>query len=555
MAEATAEGSGQPERPRGLLGWIEWIGNALPDPTALFVVGAALVMLISALAAWQDWTVRPLVAAPVVDEAGNTVIDPETNQPKLEFVEQTDASGAPVEIRARNLVSSDGLFWALDTMVTNFINFPPLGVVLVGMIGIGVAERTGLFSALLRAFMLVVPAWAFTPAMVFLGIMSSLGLDAGYVVLPPLAGALYASVGRSPLVGIAAVLAGVAAGFNANLLVTGLDPLLAGLSTAGAQVVDPDYEVAPPCNWWFMIASTFVMTGTGWFVTARFVEPRLSRRTPEEGGPVSPGGSAEEIDSQRLDARERRGLLIAVTAMAVVVAIVVALVLIPGSPLYGKSPRQAVFDRWVAVIVPIIFFMFLLPGLLYGVAMGNIRSSKDATTAMVESIAAIAPIIVLAFFAAQFIAYLDHSQLGRMLAFAGGSALAQAQLPPWALLVSFILLIAFFNLFIGSMSAKYAIVAPIFVPMLMIVGISPELTQASYRIGDSATNVITPLNAYLVIILMFMQRYAKGAGMGTLVSMMLPYSIIFLVVWTLLLLAWVGLGIPLGVNGPLTYPA
>ena len=559
MADDTSAFAGEadspppsPERPRGILGWIEWLGNALPDPTALFVIGAAIVMVLSAYAAWAGWTVTPMVAHAVVDASGEPVIDEGTGQQRLEFVEQRDADGNPVVIRARNLLSSDGIFWALDQMVLNFINFPPLGVVLVGMLGIGVAERTGLFSALLRAFMLVVPPVAFTPTMVFLGVMSSLGLDAGYVVLPPLAAALYASVGRSPLAGIAAVFAGVAAGFNANLLVTGLDPLLAGLSTTGARIIDPAYEVAPPCNWYFMAASTIVITLVGWAVSAWIVEPRLRSRSAAEGGASA---DLADVESQRLTPKEWTGLWVALGTMAFMVSLVILLVLIDGSPLAGKSPRQAAFDRWVAVIVPIIFLTFLLPGLLYGMVLGNITSSKDAAKAMVEAIAAIAPIIVLAFFAAQFIAYLGYSQLDRMMAFAGGAALAEAQLPPWALIVSFILLIAFFNLFIGSMSAKYAMVAPIFIPMLMIVGISPELTQGAYRIGDSVTNTITPLNAYLVIILMFMQRYAKNAGMGTLISMMLPYSLVFLVVWTVMLLVWMWLGIPLGPNGPLSYPA
>lgn len=538
-------------RPRGLLGWIEWLGNALPDPAVLFLIGALLVMLISAIAAWGKWSVQPVVAHAVVDESGAPVTDPATGRQQLRFVEKTDAQGQPQVIRARNLLSSDGLFWALDNMVLNFINFPPLGVVLVGMLGIGVAEKTGLFGALLRAFMLVVNPRLFTPTMVFLGVMSSLGLDAGYIVLPPLAAALYQSVGRSPLAGIAAVFAGVAAGFNANLLITGLDPLLAALSTTGARIVDPGYEVAPTCNWWFMIASTVVVTFTGWAVSAWVVEPRLAARAPDEGGANL---AAADVASHQLSPQEWKGLWIALAAIGFVVALVVLLSIIPGSPLAGKSPRQPAFDRWVAVIVPIIFFAFMIPGLLYGIVLGNIRSSKDAAAAMVGAIAAIAPIIVLAFFAAQFIEYLKYTQLDQMLAFAGGAALARSQLSPTTLIIMFIVVILLFNLLIGSMSAKYAMIAPIFIPMFMIVGISPELTQAAYRIGDSVTNCVTPLNAYLVIILVFMQRYAKNTGMGTLVSMMLPYSIAFFVVWTALLLIWMGLDIPLGINGPQSYP-
>ena len=236
--------------PRGFLGWIERLGNLLPDPALLFVWGALIVILLSALAAAQGWTVRPMVAQTVVDAAGEPVIDAATGRPQVAFVQQTDADGNPMVLRARSLLTSEGIFWALDTMVANFIAFPPLGVVLVGMLGIGVAERTGLFAALLRALMLVVPSRLFTPMIVFLGIMSSIGSDSGYIVLPPLAAALYYSVGRSPLAGIAAAFAGIAAGFNANLLITGLDPLLAGLTTTGATIIDPTYAVAPTGGSW-----------------------------------------------------------------------------------------------------------------------------------------------------------------------------------------------------------------------------------------------------------------------------------------------------------------
>lgn len=541
------------EKPKGLLGLIERIGNLLPDPIVLFVGGALLVMLLSAVAVWGDWSVEMLRAQPMVDEAGQVVIDPETGQPALEFLPAVDAEGNVQVVRPRSLLSSDGLFWALDSTVPSFINFPPLGVVLVGMLGIGVAEKTGLFAALLRAFMLVVPQRLFTPMMVFLGIMSSLGLDAGYIVLPPLAAALYQKAGRSPLAGIAAVFAGIGAGFNANLVVTGLDPLLAGFSSTAAQVIDPDYTVAPTANWGFMFVSTFVITLVGWGVSAWIVEPRLSGRSESEGG-ASAGLGGVDLQSQRLTRDESRGLLGAgVTAFIVLVLIVVA-ALVPGAPLQGDEPAPPHFARWVAVIVPLIFLVFILPGLVYGIILGNIKSSADAAKAMTDAIVAVAPIIVLAFFAAQFIEYLKYTQLDQMLAYAGGSMLAEAQLPTWLLLIAFILLVGLFNLFIGSMSAKYAMVAPIFIPMLMIVGISPELTQAAYRIGDSVTNTITPLNAYLVIILVFMQKHAKQAGMGTLISMMLPYSAAFLVVWIALLLVWLGLGVPLGPAGPLSYP-
>jgi aminobenzoyl-glutamate transport protein len=566
----------------GWLDALERIGNKLPDPSTLFVIGAFLVMVISHIAVMGNWTVEPMrpevVTRVQTDASGNPVIDAATGQPVEEPV--VDANGRPqmrlvpqmepvkddagnpvvdpatgepqmqpVVVEPKSLLTSDGIFWAISNMVRNFINFPPLGVVLVGMLGIGVAEKVGLIAALLKAFMVRIPNMLLTPAMVFVGIMSSMATDAGYIVLPPIAMALYRAVGRSPLVGLAAVFAGVAAGFNANLFITGLDPLLAGLSTTGAQVIDPDYVVAPSANWWFMIASTVVITATGWGVTSWLVEPRLRVKSPEDGGPTE--ASSEELEAQRLTGIERKGLRAAGIAFAVMATIWMACIFVPGWPLNGTGER---FDRWVEAIVPIILTFFVIPGIAYGFATRNMTSERDVAKSMVDAMAGMAPIIVLAFFAAQFIEYFNHSNLGRILAMSGGQAMAGAELSPMLLVAAFILITMIFNLFIGSMSAKYALFAPIFIPMLMMSGISPELTQAAYRIGDSVSNIITPLNSYLIIILVFMRRYVPKAGMGTLVSTMLPYTVVFAIVWTIMLLVWMQLGLPLGTPGPLTYP-
>lgn len=519
--------------------WLERIeraGNKLPDPATLFVIGAVLVVLLSQVAVWSGWSVQP-VRPELVTAADGT----ET----LELIEEGD----PIE--AVGLLTSDGIYYMFTSLVDNFINFPPLGVVLVGMLGIGIAERTGMIAALLKGFLRIVPIGLLTPAMVFLGIMSSLATDAGYIVLPPLAMAIYKAVGKSPIVGLAAVFAGVSAGFNANLVVTGLDPLLAGLSTSGAQILDPNYAVAATSNWYFMIASTVVMTAAGWWVTAKLVEPRFTKKSEEDGGPPAQAGSL--ADARRMTDDERIGLLVAGIAFAVVAFILGAMILQPGWPLYGSGP---VFDRWVEAIVPIIFLFFIIPGIAYGIAVKAVKSEKDFAKMLMDSMAAMAPIIVLAFFAAQFIAYFNESNLGVMLAMSGGQTLTTLNMPIPVLIVAFILVTVIFNLFVGSMSAKYALFAPIFIPMFMILGISPELTQAAYRIGDSVSNVITPLNSYLIIILVAMRRYVPKAGMGTLVSTMLPYTLVFLLVWTLMLLGWMAFDIPLGPRGtgPLTYP-
>lgn len=509
---------------------IERVGNALPDPTTLFLLGTFAVLLLSQLAVGLEWSVDKSVAA----------TDPVTGA----------ATGALklVPVRPVGLLTSDGIFWLLDNLVDNFMAFPPLGVVLVGMLGIGLAEKTGFIGSLLKVVLLAVPPRILTPTIFFVGVMSSIGLDAGYVVLPPVAAALYKAVGRSPLVGLGAVFAGVSAGFSANLMVTSLDPMLAELSTASAHLIDPNYVVDVRANLGFMIASTFLLTGVGWAVTAWWVEPRYASKSPEEGGPVPISG--DDLAAQQLDARERRGLKLATLAAAATIAIFAAATLIPGAPLYGTSGR---FPRWVSVIVPLLFLGFLVPGLVYGFATGGLRNDKDVAKVFGETMAGMGPYIVLAFFAAQFIACFAHSNLGEMLALAGGEVLARADLPLAGLMVGFIAVVMTGNLFIGSMSAKFAFFAPVFVPMFMQVGVSPELTQAAYRVGDSVTNVITPLNPYVVILLVFMQRYVPRAGIGTLVALMLPYALVFAVTWTLLLAIWIQMGLPLGPEGPLTY--
>jgi len=544
-------------RQTGLLDKIERVGNALPDPTTLFLIGALLVMVLSQLAASLDWSVEKTVSRPlrqpVLDASGSPLFDPEsgeaittvlldgeTGQPQKELVK--------VPVVARGLLSSDGLYWAVSSMVDNFKNFPPLAIVLVGMLGIGLADRTGFIGAMLKATLLAVPPALLTPTVFLVGVVSSVALDAGYVVLPPLAAALYLAAGRSPLVGLAAVFAGVSAGFGANLMITSLDIILAGFSGAGAQILDSDYSVDVRANLWFMQVSTVLLIAVGWAVTAWWVEPRFAAKPPEEGGPAA--RSDLDREEQRLDDDEKRGLRAGVLAVAVTLLVLIAATVVPGAPLHGMDGR---FPRWVAAIVPLLFLGFLIPGLAYGLASRSLRSDRDAARLLGETMSSMGPYIVLAFFAAQFVAYFRYSGLGEMLAIAGGGVLTRAELPAPLLMVAFVIVVAVGNLFIGSMSAKYAFFAPVFVPMFMQVGISPELTQAAYRVGDSVSNVITPLNPYVVIILVFMQRYVPRAGIGTLVALMLPYALAFLVAWCALLVLWMSVGLELGPIGPLSY--
>ena len=537
----SAPASSAPRSGFRLLDIVETIGNRLPDPITLFAVGAVLVMIVSHVANKAEWRVHHL--KPVVQTTSDTEgAESSKENPKVKW-EETDT----VE-EAKSLLTKDGLFWAFKGMVKNFAEFPPLGIVLVGMLGIGVAELTGLIPAVLKVFMLIVPPKLLTPAVVFIGIMSSMTLDAGYVVLPPLAAAMYQASGRSPLAGIVASFAGVSAGFNANLFLTALDPLLAGFSSQGAEIIVPGYQVAPTCNWAFMIVSTITMTLAGWFATAFFIERRFAGKPPEEGGPAII--SDEALKSQHLTDVEKKGLLVALFTTCFVGAIYGLSIGWEHGALHGEGGH---FARWVETIVPTIFFVFLLPGVAYGICTGVVRSDKELSKLFAKTMATMAPIIVLSFFAAQFIAYFRYSNLDRMLAMSGGQMLTRADMSPMVLIIVFILVTAIFNLFVGSMSAKYLMFAPIFVPMFMMVGISPELTQVAYRIGDSITNIITPLNAYLIIVLAYLQKYVPKAGMGTLISSMVPYTVTFGVVWIIQLVIWMLLGVDLGPDGALWF--
>ena len=479
---------------------IETIGNRLPDPATLFVIGIVLIALTSVYAAMQGWQV------------------------------ESPAKGL---ITANNLISSDGIWWLLSSLVKNFIEFPPLGIVLVGMLGIGLAEKSGFLPSLLHYIAVRIPKSLLAPFAILLGILSSMTLDAGYVVLPPLFAALYQTAGRSPLAGIAASFAGVSAGFSANLSVTALDPLLGGFTESAAQIINADYAVANTANLWFMMASTLLLSLAGWWISERWVEPNIRDIQCEN-----------TIDTHAPASREDSFALAMASACFVGMLLLFFMATkLEGWPLYGSGNR---FDRWIEATVPLLFLIFFIPSLLYGILAGTIRSDRDATRMLNETFAGLGSYIVLAFFAAQFIACFKYTSLGEILAIHGGQLLVEWQLSSQFLLSSFIGIVILANLFIGSASAKYAFMAPVFVPMFMQAGISPELTQAAYRIGDSASNVITPLNPYMIIIVVLVQKYVKGSGVGTVIAVMLPYAIGFAVIWIGFLLLWVMLGIPLG---------
>lgn len=490
-----------------LLDGVEWAGNKLPDPVTLFALAIGLVIGLSAY----------------YSSVGLSVTHPGTGK----------------EVAAVNLLDVEQVRRLFNDMTKVFAEFPPLALVLMMMIGVGVAERSGLIGAALSGVVRSTPKSLLTGAIVFAGVMSSLAADAGYVVLLPLAAAIYATSGRHPLAGLAAAFAGVAGGFSANLLVTPLDPLLAGLTQAAAQIIDPAREVKATANYFMMMALVPLFTLVGWWVTDRIVEPRLEGHTPWE----MPGGvqPTEQSDLERR--RERRGLAFAGFVALLLIAGFGWLSSGPGMPFRGDDGS---FEPLLKSIVAILFISFLLCGLAYGIAAATIRSDKDAVKMMNASLADMGGYIVLAFFAAIFIALFNWSNLGVIMAVNGADYLKGLGFVGLPLLVSIIFVSASINILIGSASAKWAILAPVFVPMLMQLGISPEWTQAAYRLGDSMTNPITPLLAYFPLILITAQRYVPQAGIGSLVALMLPYSIWFGISSTIMFALWFMAELPLG---------
>ena len=512
-------------RPRGWvarsLDLVERAGNRLPDPAVLF-----LLLMVSA------WLISWALSG-------------------VSFGEIDPRSGKPIAIR--NLLSGESLTAFMASMVGTFTSFPPLGVVLVAMLGLGVAEHTGFISAVLRAAMAVTPRALLTPALIAVGILSHVAVDAGYVLVIPLGAVIFHAAGRHPLAGIAAAFAGVSGGFSATLGVpSSLDPLLAGLTQTAAQLVDPAVVINPLNNFYFTTASAGVVILLGWALTDIVIEPRL-RGTPVDGDPSA-------LPSQDpLRPEERRGLRWALAGAALAIT-GFALTLLPVDTPWAAAPNAA-GERLLLTsgaplmqsIVPIIFVAFLVPGIAYGVAAGSVKTHRDVVAGMTKSMSGMGYYIVMAFFCAQFIYAFGQSNIGALLALKGANALRDMGLPLAVTLAGIVLLTSLVNLLVGSASAKWALIGAIMVPMLMQLGVSPDLTQAAYRVGDSSTNIITPLLPYFPLIVVFCRRYVQGAGIGTLVALMLPYSLTLIVGWTAFLLAFWGLGLPLGVGSSYGY--
>ncbi len=495
-----------------VLDTIEVVGNRLPHPATLFLMMAFLVALLS----WWASAVGLQATHPATGEV----------------------------IAVKNLLNADGIRWIYTNVESNFVKFPPLALVLVIMIGIGVAEGSGLFTVLVRQLVIGAPPRLITAAIITAGIFSHLASEVGYVILIPLGAMIFHALGRHPMAGFAAAFAGVSAGFGSNFLIGSVDPILAGLSTSAAQIIDPAMNINPMVNYYFMVASAIMVIIVGTWITEKIVEPRLGKYT----------GNEKALEIEQITPLEKKGLRWAGIGTLIFVA-AMAWTIIPEKGLFRDPETGGILKSpFFSGIIVGLLLLFFVPGLIYGIIVKTIKNDKDVVKHMTNSMKGMGGYIVLVFFAAQFIYWFNYSNLGLVVAIDGAQFLSQIGFTGIPLILTFLLLSAFLNMFMGSASAKWAIMAPVFVPMFMILGYHPGLTQAAFRIGDSVTNVITPMMSYFALIVTYAQRYEDKTGIGTIISLMIPYTVIFMLVWAVMMTIWMFLGIPVGIDGPIQLP-
>lgn len=486
---------------------VEWLGNKVPDPVVLFLIGLILT-----------WGLSWWLAGTEFHVAGKE---------------------APLQIKSQLTATSMASF--LSGMVPEYTGFKPLGIVLVVLMGVGIAEHAGFIGACLKSLLLITPQSLLTPMLLAVALISHSAADAGFVLLVPIGGVMFYAAGRHPLGGIAVAFAGVAGGFSANFIVSSLDPLLAGLTQEAAALIDDEKSINPLCNYYFTASSTVLIVLVGWLITHWIVEPKLQNTIVD--------ADARDMPSMtKLSSREIVSMTLAIVSVLVLTVGIVwwawpidSALRVNGS-LTSSKPMAPMMDA----IVPFSFIAFALPGLVYGYASGKFKSHRDVIQGMSKAIETMGYYLVLVLFAALFIAAFNSSNIGLWLAVQGATALRDSGAPLPVIIVGIVVLSAVADLLIGSASAKWALLAPIFVPMLMMLGVSPEFTQAAYRIGDSTTNIITPMMPYFPLVVVFCQKYVKNTGIGTVVSMMLPYSVSFFFVWTIYLVIYWQLGLPLG---------
>ena len=504
------------------LNFIERVGNALPHPVTLFAILAVAIVFISAIC-----------EAAGISATGNLISGGELKE---------------TTVTAVSLLNKEGLNYIFTGAVNNFTTYAPLGMVLVAMLGVGVAEKSGMINTLLKNVVKTTPKHLLTPMIVFLGVMSNIASDAGYVILIPLGAMMFHACGRHPIAGLAAAFAGVSGGFSANLLVGTLDPLLGGITQAAVEILDPVYEVQIMGNYYFMVASTALITILGTIVTDKFVEPRLGKYEGVVEG-------EQDLSLTTVTDLQKKGLRNAGIAALIFVAIIV-IACIPADSFFRNEKGELLGSTpLINSLIVLIAALFFIPAVAYGKTTGTFKNDKDIAGAMAKSMADMGSFLALAFVSAQFINYFSYTKLGTILALSGAAVLKSANIGLIPLMVIFVIFTAFMNLFMGSASAKWNIMAPVFVPMFMLLGYSPELCQLAYRVGDSCTNIITPLMTYYSVIIIFAQKYDKKAGIGTITATMLPYSVCFLVVWTIFMIIWLAAGLPIGIATSLFYPA
>ncbi|HWO78241.1 MAG TPA: AbgT family transporter [Bacillus sp. (in: firmicutes)] len=487
------------------LDWIEVNGNKLPDVLTLFVIFTAIILVVSAIGSAAGWT----------------AVNPATKE----------------KIEAVNLLNGEGIKRILSEMVNNFVNFPPLGLVLVVMLGVGLAESTGLISAFMRRVVLAAPTKLILPIIVLIGIVGNAAADAALIVLPPVAAMIFLALKRNPIAGLVAAYAAVAGGFSANIMINLLDALLAGFTESSAQIIDPEFKANPAMNYYFLLASTFVLLPVAVFVTTKIVEPRLGAYT---------GIIPEDQDDTSLTSDEKRGLRWATISLSVYVVILLALTVPSNALLRDPETGSLIVSPFMDSLVAIMFLFFFIPALAYGIGSKSIKSDRDVAEQLSKAMSGMGYYIVLAFIAAQMITYFNWSNLGAIIAIKGAELLQNIGLTGLPLLIGFIIFTALVNLLVASSSAKWALLGPVFVPMFMILGYSPAFTQVAYRIGDSITNTITPMLAYFAILLSFAKKFDKNMGVGTLISSLIPYTFAFGIFWIILFSIWYLLGLPLG---------
>jgi aminobenzoyl-glutamate transport protein len=531
-----------------LLDGIERLGNKMPDPAILFLALCGVVIVLSQVLYWLDVkaTYEVVKAPPVATQeqyyGGSTEptdVGPTEPQPPEAYHVRTETA------KVKGLLTGEGVRYLFTSFVDNFRNFSAVAIILVVMIGVGLAEAAGLIGALIRKLVGVSSRSTLTFIIVLLGIISSVASDAGYLVLIPLGAAAFLSVGRHPLAGIAAAFAGVAAGFGVNFLITPLDGVLTEITNDAAGLANANTNIDLAANLYFGIGSTIFVAVVLTIITSRLVEGRLGQYDAADAG------EGEALDADQgppvSPEDEARGLRYALWGALAVVAVVALLTAIPGAPLRNPETGKVIGDSpFMDSLIVIIMLVFLAAGLCYGRGAGTLKGTDAILKTITKSWAGLAGLLFLFLLIAQFIAYFNFTNIAQVVAVKLGDVLEHIDIGAVWLLIGVIIITILVDLIIPAAIAKWALLAPIFIPLFIRLGVAPQTVLAAYRVGDSPANVVTPLMAYFPLIVVFTQRYRKDAGIGTVVSLMLPYVVILSVLWTLFFVAWYLIGIPLG---------